>query len=87
MPLCPPEPQGPPRSLEEITRLIEVYPPEFRRWCDPGEGCACMGCLNWPAPSTILGDPEGKPFPNPSDRLSKVEFEIYTASLKNLDQP
>jgi hypothetical protein len=74
-----PEPPGPPRSLEEITRLIEVYPPSWRRWCDgPFQGgCACRGCVHWPAPSTVRGDPEGKAFPNPADRLSRAEVEIY----------
>lgn len=67
------------RDLEEIKRLIEVYPPKFRCWCDGlwRGGCACTGCVIHPAPSTVRGDPEGKPFPNPADRLNKEEVEIY----------
>lgn len=70
------------RTLEEIKRLIEVYPPSFRRWCDNPErgGCACTGCVRWPAPSTVSGDPEGKRFPNPADRLTKAEVDLYLAS-------
>jgi hypothetical protein len=67
------------RSLDEITRLIEAYPPSFRRWCDGPEngGCACLGCVRWPSPFTVRGDPEGQPFPNPSDRLTKAEVALY----------
>ncbi len=72
------------RSREEIKRLIEVYPPRFRRWCDLEKygPCACMGCVRWPAPSTVSGDPEGKPFPNPDDRLTKEDVEAYMAAEK-----
>lgn len=82
--LPPPKP-APPRSLQVIARLIDVYPPEFRRWCDAPEegGCACNGCVRWPAPSTVRRDPEGMPFPNPGDQLSKEEVELYLASRKN----
>lgn len=85
MPIILPNPDHPPRSLEEIKRRIELYPSEFRRWCDAPErgGCACMGCVRWPAPSTVYGDPEGKPFPNPDDRLSKEEVAIYRANLED----
>lgn len=69
------------RSLAVITQLIEKYPPRFRRWCDPGTGCACMGCVRWPAPSTVQGDPEGKAFPNPADALTKEEVRAYHESL------
>jgi len=81
--LPPPKP-APPRSLAVITRLIEVYPPEWRRWCDGPErgGCACMGCVRWPAPTTVSRDPEGAAFPNPSDQLSKQEVELYRAELQ-----
>ena len=70
------------RTLDEITRLIEVYPSYWRRWCDGPEngGCACLGCVRQPAPTTVRGDPEGKPFPNPPDRLTKQEVELYRAS-------
>ena len=70
------------RPIEEIKRLIEMYPPRFRRWCDTPEngGCACMGCVRWPAPSTVRGDPEGKPFPNPEDALTKEEVEAWAAT-------
>lgn len=70
------------RSLDEITRLIEVYPPRWRRWCDAPEngGCACLGCVRVPAPSTVRGDPEYQPFPNPSDALSMDEVELYRQS-------
>lgn len=65
------------RSLDEIGRLIEVYPPTWRRWCDAPEngGCACMGCVRVPAPSTVVSDPERCPFPNQGDRLTKAEVE------------
>lgn len=68
-----------PRSLEEIARLIEVYPPSWRRWCDGPEngGCACLGCVRVPAPSTVPGDPEYYPFPNPTDRLTREEVALY----------
>lgn len=71
------------RDLTEIMRLIENYPPSWRRWCDGpwSGGCACMGCVHWPAPSTVRGDPEGQAFPNPGDRLTREEVEIYLASL------
>jgi hypothetical protein len=70
----------PPRSLEEITRLIEVYPPEWRRWCSSPEewlGCACVGCVRQPAPSTVSGDPEYRPWPNEDDALTEQEVTIY----------
>jgi hypothetical protein len=72
------------RDLSEIRRLIEVYPVQWRRWCDAPEqgGCACMGCVRWPAPSTVRGDPEGKAFPNPEDRLTRDEVAAYESSLK-----
>jgi hypothetical protein len=68
------------RDIDEITKLIEVYPTRFRRWCDGPErgGCGCTGCVRWPAPATVQGDPEGKPFPKPADRLTKEEVEAYT---------
>ncbi len=74
---------NPPRSLDEIKRLIEVYPPKDRRWCEGPfrGGCACLGCVHHPAPSTVQGDPEYRAFPNPADRLSKEEVEIYLAQL------
>jgi hypothetical protein len=70
------------RSLEEISRLIEIYPPTWRRWCDGPEcgGCACIGCVRVPAPSTVNRDPEYCDFPNPADRLTKEEVEFYTES-------
>jgi len=72
------------RSLDVITQLIEVYPPEWRRWCKPGHGgCACMGCVLWPAPSTVRGDPEGKRFPNPADELTEEEVTLYLESKSN----
>jgi|GEM_PF-3793367 len=72
------------RDLQTITRLITVYPKEWRRWCSAPEngGCGCMGCVRWPAPSTVRGDPEGKRFPNPSDQLTEEEVAAYTASLR-----
>lgn len=75
----------PRKSSEEVKRLIEMYPEHSRRWCSAPEegGCACLGCVRWPAPSTVRGDPEGKPFPNPDDRLSREEVEAYQASLRS----
>lgn len=71
------------RDLETITRLVMVYPPNWRRWCDGPEtdGCACMGCVRVPAPSTVRGDPEYQPFPNPSDKLTKEEVAAYFSSV------
>lgn len=73
------------RELSEIRRLVEVYPAKFRRWCDAPEqgGCFCMGCVRWPAPSTVLGDPEGKRFPNPTDELTKEEFEAWDKGCRS----
>jgi hypothetical protein len=67
------------RPLAEITRLIEIYPPEWRRWCSSPEngGCACRGCVRVPAPSTVRGDPEYHAFPNPDDRLTAEEVAAY----------
>ena len=67
------------RPIAEITRLIEVYPVGWRRWCDGPErgGCACLGCVRVPAPSTVRGDPEYCAFPNPADRLTRDEVERY----------
>ncbi len=69
------------RPMEEIRRLIEVYPPSWRRWCNGPEmgGCACSGCARWPAPSTVNRDPEGAAFPNPSDKLTREEVLAYVA--------
>lgn len=83
--VAPPKPlQTTPRPLAEIKRLIEMYEPECRRWCDAPErgGCACMGCVRWPAFSTLrpARDPEGTPFPNPADQLMREEVEIYLAA-------
>lgn len=76
---------GPPRPLAEITRLIEVYPPSWRRWCGAPETgwCACMGCVRQPAPSTVRGDPEGASWPNDDDALTEVEVAIYLAAAQD----
>ncbi len=69
-----------PRPLEEITRLIEVYPPDWRRWCDGPEhgGCACLGCVRQPAPSAVPGrDPEYASWPDERDALIEQEVRIY----------
>lgn len=72
------------KDLATITRLITVYPERWRRWCSAPErgGCACMGCVRVPAPSTVRGDPEYHSFPNPSDRLTEEEVAAYLASLR-----
>jgi len=69
------------RPFSEIKRLIEIYPPEWRRWCSAPEngGCACMGCVRQPAPSTVRGDPEYAVWPDDEDALIKEEVEIYLA--------
>jgi hypothetical protein len=71
------------KDLNTITRLITIYPRDWRRWCNGPErgGCACMGCVRVPAPSTVRGDPEYQPFPNPEDRLTEEEVGVYLASL------
>jgi len=76
------------RDVKEIRRLMQVYPVKWRRWCDAPEhgGCACLGCVRQPAPSTVHGDPEGQPFPNPSDRLTREEVKLWeTDEEKNSD--
>jgi hypothetical protein len=72
------------RTKDEVWRLIEVYPVGWRRWCDVPEhdGCACMGCVRQPAPSTVHADPEEQPFPNSNDRLTKEEVEAYLQDLR-----
>ena len=69
----------PEKSFETIKRLMEAYPVSARRWCKAPEegGCACVGCVRWPAPSTVRGDPEGRAFPNPEDRLTEEEVKRY----------
>lgn len=73
-----------PRPLAEITALIEAYPESWRRWCDGPErmGCACIGCVRQPAPSTVRGDPEHARWPNEADALSQEEVGIYMANRR-----
>lgn len=70
------------RPIDEVTRLMEAYPPSWRRWCSGSEsgGCACMGCVRQPAPSTVLGDPERAEWPNDADALNEREVEMYLAT-------
>ena len=79
------------RTLKEITRLIEVYPPKWRRYCDCPEngGCACLGCVRVPAPSTVRGDPEWyfHEFQSDPDRLTKEEVERYAQSRNEGSKP
>ena len=77
-----------PRSLDEITRLIEAYPERWRRWCSGPErsGCACLGCVRQPAPSTVDGDPEYARWPNEDDALIEAEVELYRNSRSETDQ-
>lgn len=56
------------RTLDEITKIVELYPPEHRRWCEGP--CACMGCVRVPAPLINNGRPM-------SDGLTKEEFELW----------
>ena len=74
-----------PRPLDDVVRLIEVYPPKWRRWCSAPEkgGCACMGCVRQPAPSTVRGDPEYREWPDERDALIKQEVDIYYAAKRN----
>ncbi len=69
--------------MAEIRRLIEVYPATWRRWCSGPEsgGCACMGCVRQPAPSTVQGDPEYAVWPDDRDAITAEEFQIYSNSL------
>ena len=33
--------------LQRMNELMQQMAPSYRRrWCDPGEGCGCMGCAN-----------------------------------------
>ena len=70
-----------PRSIKEVTNLIEVYPKNWRRWCSGPEmgGCACLGCVRQPAPSTVRGDPEYARWPDENDALIEAEVEMYLA--------
>ncbi len=76
--------KGPPRPIDEITRLIEIYPPKWRRWCSSPEqgGCACLGCVRQPAPSTVRGDPEYREWPDERDALTQEEVAFYHAAQK-----
>ena len=78
-------PRTTPRSLEEVALLIEIYPLEWRRWCDGPErgGCACMGCVRQPAPSTVRGDPEYREWSDERNALIKEEVEMYLATVGN----
>jgi hypothetical protein len=69
------------RPLDEVTRLIEQYPESWRRWCSAPEngGCACLGCVRQPAPSTVRGDPEYARWPNEADALTEAEVNLYHA--------
>jgi hypothetical protein len=59
------------RSDEEITRLVSLFPENWRRFCDPGPmGCGCMGCVSVPAPYMKAGIP-------PSEYLTKEEMERW----------
>ena len=73
-----------PRPLAEIARLIEAYPPSWQRWCSGPElgGCACMGCVRQPAPATVTGDPEYRPWPNDADALTSDEVALYYAARR-----
>lgn len=73
---------GPARPIEVIVRLIETYPPAWRRYCGAPErdGCACMGCVRQPAPATVRGDPEYAEWPEPSDALTEEEVQLYWSS-------
>lgn len=77
-------PRTTPRFLEEIRRLIEAYPLEWRRWCDGPEqgGCACMGCVRQPAPATVRGDPERCAWPNERDALIREEVVLYLGWIR-----
>lgn len=67
------------RSLDEIKHLIEIYPESWRHWCSGPEegGCACMGCVRHPAPSTVRGDPEHVGWFNEIDALTQEEVALY----------
>ena len=43
-------PGGAPTTESRLQRMNELmqqmHPSYRRRWCDPGEGCGCMGCAN-----------------------------------------
>ena len=71
-----------PRSIGEITVLIEQYPESWRRWCNApaNGGCACLGCVRQPAPNTVRGDPEYAAWPNSEDALIEKEVEMYLMS-------
>lgn len=59
------------RSLQEIAKIAELYPPEHRRWCvADGDDCACIGCVCVPGPMMKAGL-------KPEDRLTKEEIATY----------
>ncbi len=79
----------PPRDIAEVRRIIERYPPKFRRWCDgPWQGgCACMGCVLWPPPCDYPGrDTEGRAFRKPEDRLTREEVKLYEDWLREQEK-
>lgn len=67
------------RPLAEITRLIEMYEPDFRRWCASPEngGCWCSGCVRHPPYKVVGGDPEYRPWPDEADALNAAEVALY----------
>lgn len=72
------------RNPEEVARLIEAYPPSWRRWCAAPEngGCACVGCVRVPAPTTVRSDPERyfHAFGSSLDRLTEEEVAAYKSA-------
>ena len=75
-----------PRSLQEIIKLVEEYPPEARRWCfDPEpkqwmcSGCQWEGCVNHPPPVSGVDYAQRKTakWINEEDALTMVEIYIY----------
>ena len=72
------------KSIKEITDIIKSYPLAWRRWCNGPEegGCACMGCIRVPAPSTVPGDPEYFDFPDPQNKITKEEASRYFKEIK-----
>lgn len=34
-----------PLSEEEVSRILDSLPPQYRRICTVTGGCACMGCV------------------------------------------
>ena len=58
------------RTIDEINRIIQKIPKEWRnRWCSAGE-CGCMGCVNGSGHAYLTKD----------EYLTKEEHDLWKES-------